>query len=77
MPAGNACPSGHLVPSPTLGLASAPIVETGFLGLAVSLLDCSPRVPLGAFSVLLGQSKLFWKAYTCVHTAKVVVVLMH
>ena len=28
MPAGNAYPSGHLVPSPILGLANAPIVET-------------------------------------------------
>ena len=52
MPAGNAYPSGHLVPSPILGLASAPIVETKFLELAMSLLDSSPRVPLGTFSIL-------------------------
>ena len=40
MPAGNAYPSGHLVPSPFfLGLAYAPIVETKFLELAMSLLD--------------------------------------
>ena len=36
-----------------LGLACAPIVETRFLELAMSLLDFSPRVPLGAFSILL------------------------
>ena len=53
MPAGNAYPSGHLVPSPILGLANAPIVETKFLELAMSLLDCSPRIPLGTFSILL------------------------
>ena len=44
MPAGNAYPSGHLVPSPILGLANAPIVETKFLELAMSLLDFSPRI---------------------------------
>ena len=43
MPAGNAYTSGHLVPSPFLGLAYAPIVETSFLELAVSYLDFSPR----------------------------------
>ena len=31
MPAGNAYPSGHLVPSPIVGLACAPIVETRYL----------------------------------------------
>ena len=51
MPAGNAYPSGHLVPSPILGLANAPIVETKFLELAMSLLDFSPRIPLGTFSI--------------------------
>ena len=50
---GNAYPSGHLVPSPILGLASAPIVETKFLELAMSLLDFSHRIPLGTFSILL------------------------
>ena len=53
MPAGNAYPSGHLVLSPILGLANAPIVETKFLELAMSLLDSSPRIPLGTFSILL------------------------
>ena len=53
MPAGNAYPSGHLVPSPILVLANAPIVETKFLELAMSLLDFSPRIPLGTFSILL------------------------
>ena len=53
MTAGNAYPSGHLVPSPILGLANAPIVETKFLELAMSLLDFSPRIPLGTFSILL------------------------
>ena len=51
MPAGNAYPSGHLVPSPIVGLACAPIVETRFLELAMSLLDFSPRIPLGTFSI--------------------------
>ena len=46
-------PSGHLVPSPIVGLACAPIVETRFLELAMSLLDFSPRIPLGTFSILL------------------------
>ena len=53
MPAGSAYPSGHLVPSPILGLANAPIVETRFLELAMSLLDFSHRIPLGTFSILL------------------------
>ena len=35
------------------GLANAPIVETKFLELAMSLLDFSPRIPLGTFSILL------------------------
>ena len=52
---GNAYPSGHLVPSPILGLANAPIVETKFLELAMSLLDFSPRKPLGTFSILLND----------------------
>ena len=52
VPAGSAYPSGHLVPSPILGLASAPIVETKFLELAMSLLDFSPRISLGTFSIL-------------------------
>ena len=46
-------PSGHLVPSPILGLANAPIVETKFLEVAMSLLDFSPRIPLVTFSILL------------------------
>ena len=53
MPAGNAYPSGHLVPSPILGLANAPIVETKFLELAMSLLDFALRIPRGTFSILL------------------------
>ena len=43
----------YLVPSPTLGLANAPIVETKFLDFAMTLLDFSPRIPLGTFSILL------------------------
>ena len=39
--------------SPILGLAGAPIVETKFLELAMSLLDFSPRIPLGTFSIFL------------------------
>ena len=53
MPAGNAYPSGHLVPSAIVGLACAPIVETRFLELAMSLLDFSHRIPLGTFSIFL------------------------
>ena len=58
MPAGNAYPSGYLVPSPIVGLACAPIVETRFLKLAMSLLDFSPRIPLCTFSNLLLRSIL-------------------
>ena len=58
MPAGNAYPSGHLVPSPIVGLACAPIVETRFLQLAMSLLDFSPRIPLGTFSILLKNDRI-------------------
>ena len=50
--AGNAYPFGHLVPSPIVGLACAPILETRFLDLAISLLDFSPRILLGTFSIL-------------------------
>ena len=60
MPAGNAYPSGHLVPSPFLGLANAPIVETKFLELAMSLLDFSPRIPLGTFLILLPIQKVIF-----------------
>ena len=30
------------------------LVETKFLELAMSLLDFSPRIPIGTFSILLG-----------------------
>ena len=53
MPAGNAYPSGHLVP--IVGLACVPIVKTRFLELAMYLLHFSPLIPLGTFSILLGQ----------------------
>ena len=59
MSARNAYPSGHLVPSPILGLADAPIVETKFLELAMSLLDFSPRIPLGTSSILLRSYMYF------------------
>ena len=40
---------------------SAPIVETRFLELAMSLLDFSPRTPLGTFSILpLTKYKIFY-----------------
>ena len=52
MPAGNAYPSGHLVLSPIVGHACALIVETRFLELAMSLLEFSPRIPLGIFLIL-------------------------
>ena len=44
------------VPNPILGLACAPIVETGFPELNISLLDYSMRIPLGTFSILLRNS---------------------
>ena len=44
---------------PNLGLANAPIVETTFLELAMSLLDFSPRIPLGTFSIL----HCIWSGY--------------
>ena len=70
MPAGNAYPSGHLVPSPVVGLACAPIVETRFLEHAMSLLDFSPRIPLGTFSILLTREKTLtfisrYKSFEC------------
>ena len=37
-----------------MGLACAPIVETRFLELVMTLLDFSPRISLGIFSILLG-----------------------
>ena len=61
MPAGNAYPFGHLVPSPFVGLACAPIVETRFLELAMSLLDFSPRIPLGTFSIFPNKSLFIFK----------------
>ena len=70
MPAGNAYPSGHLVPSPILGLANAPIVETKFLELAMSLLDFSPRIPLGTFSILLNAISIDFyavKSFICIN----------
>ena len=53
MPAWGAYPSGHPVPSPLLGLACAPIVDTSLTELAVSFVDFSPWIPLGTFSILL------------------------
>ena len=44
------------VRTPIVGLACAPIVETRFLELAMSLLDFSPRIPLGTFSILLSDT---------------------
>ena len=46
-----------------LGLANAPIVETKFLELAMSLLDFSPRIPLGTFSILHSIDKINVKAF--------------
>ena len=43
----------QLITTDGLGLANASIVETKFLELAMSLLDFSPRIPLGTFSILL------------------------
>ena len=49
MPAGSSYPSSHLVLSSFFVLACAPIVETRFLELAVSLLHFSPWILLGTF----------------------------
>ena len=46
---------------PILGLANAPIVETKFLEFAMSLLDFSPRIPLGTFSILLSIYYYFFQ----------------
>ena len=72
MPAGSAYPSGHLVPSLMLGLANAPIVETKFIELAMSLLDFSPRIPLGTFSILLLNALTCWELFPfiCILKAK-------
>ena len=56
---GVACQQGTLtlpdtwLRPPIVGLDCAPIVETRFPELAMSLLDFSPRIPLGIFSILL------------------------
>ena len=52
---------------PILGLANAPIVETKFLELAMSLLDFSPRIPLGTFSILLRYFDNAWKVIALIH----------
>ena len=55
------------VPSPFLGLACAPIVETRFLELAMSFLVFLAWIPLGTFSILNVTAvsrlifKYFWK----------------
>ena len=46
---------------PPFGTCKAPIVETKFLELAMSLLDFSPRIPLSTFSILLGK---FFRSYS-------------
>ena len=46
-----------------LGLACAPIVETRFLELALSLLDLSPWIPLCTFSIPYSGAKLFITFY--------------
>ena len=48
-------PSGHLVPSLHCGTCLCSNCETRFLELAMSLLDFSPRIHLGTFSILHSQ----------------------
>ena len=55
-------PCGHLVPSPFWELAYAPIVETSFTELAVSLLEFSPWIPFGTFSILLCIALVYYYA---------------
>ena len=50
---------------PNLGLTNAPIVETKFLELAMSLLDFSHRISLGTFSILLWWLYQRWKTLKC------------
>ena len=45
---------------PMVGLACAQIVETRFRELAMSLLDFSPRILLGTFSILFYSLSLKW-----------------
>ena len=69
MPARNTYPSGHLVPSPIVGLAYAAIVETRFFELAMSLLVFSHRIPLGTFSVLLfPEIRILWIHFLFTHS---------
>ena len=52
-----------------VGLACAQIVETRFLELAMSLLDFSPRIPLGTFSISLlitTYTFILYLAYYCI-----------
>ena len=64
---GVACQQGTLtLPdtrlSPTFwDIACAPVVETRFLELAMSLLDFSPWIPLGSFSICLVRFLKFKK----------------
>ena len=48
---------------PILGLANASIVETNFLELDMSLLDFSPRIPLGTFSILHTIVALYYTSH--------------
>ena len=49
---------------PFLRLACAQIVDTRFLELAMSLLDFSPWIPLGTFSILLCRKSVIEKTAT-------------
>ena len=55
MPAGNAYPLGHLVPSHFWELAYAPMVETSFTELAIFFLDFLPWILFGTFWIFLKQ----------------------
>ena len=63
---GVACEQGKLTLTDTwfrpiiVGFACAPIVETRFLELAMSLLDFSPGIPLGTFSILLWHGPIIF-----------------
>ena len=87
MPAGNAYPSGHLVPSHFWDLLCAPVVETRFFELAMSLLDFSPWIPLGTFSIsllnfasiVLGKDTIYWELtqYTRLVNTPVIYFIRH
>ena len=67
MPAGNAYPSGHLVPSPFWDLRMLQLMKTSFPELAVSFPNFPPWISLGIFSILLAKRATVSKASTLIY----------